>query len=229
MTVSTETRKSNNGSFLIDIDQQGLIDYLCRQIDNLFPDNVGNTGELIAQDIDEALDRLFYCMHYVKYWRRTGFHPLWADKNTVFLYYLANTIWRNRENRNLCEKLFYLNKALHGFHCMYYTELPDIFFVGHTLGVVLASIAYPKYLALHQNVTIGKNNDCAPNIEEGVVLFPGSAIIGNCHIRSRSYISINTSVVDRDTTGNCVVFADQGDIICKNPSHDILSDFFYFQ
>ena len=126
----------------VDISRDDLLNYLSQQIDNFFPDSIRKTKRLLEQDIDQALDRFFYCINYAKMWRGTAFHPLYSDKNTIFLYYLANTIWRNRQNRNICEKLFYLNKALNGFHCLYDTELPDVFLVGHSIGIVLVKMNY---------------------------------------------------------------------------------------
>jgi len=201
--------------------------YISRQIDGLYPDDCGNTYDLIGQDIQEALGRLDFCMDHVKTWRGSDFHPLHSEKNAVFLYYLANTIWRNRKNTNICEKLFYLNKTLNSFHCFYETIMPDIFFVGHSLGIVLVNMTYPRYLVLYQGTTVGKNHGKGPTIEEGVVLYPGSSIIGDCHIGGRSYISVNTSVINNDTPGNCLVFSSGNQLIFKPPGHDILSDFFH--
>jgi serine O-acetyltransferase len=202
--------------------------YISQQVDGLYPDDHGNTYDLIRQDIKEAFDRLHFCMDHVKIWRGTEYHPLHSEKNTVFLYYLANTIWRNRKNTNICEKLFYLNKTLNGFHCFYETNMPDIFFVGHSLGIVLVNMTYPRYLVLYQGTTVGKNHGKGPIMEEGNVLYPGSSIIGECHIRARSYISQNTSVINHDTPGNCLVFSSGNLLTFKPPGHDILGDFFYF-
>src|SRR6266567_4672954 len=109
-------------------DNAALLNYLTRQLDNLFPDEGPDTRDRLSNDIDEAFDRLMKCIDRVKVWRGTGFHHLHSEKNSIFLYYLANTIWRNRHDTMICEKLFYLNKALNGFHCFYDTELPDVFF-----------------------------------------------------------------------------------------------------
>ena len=201
--------------------------YVARQVDALYPDDRGDTYKLIMRDIEEALARLNFCMDHAKAWRGSEFHPLHSEKNAVFLYYLANTIWRNRKDTNICEKLFYLNKTLNGFHCFYEAIMPDIFFIGHSLAIVLVNMIYPRYLVLYQGTTVGKNHGKAPIIEEGVVLYPGSSIIGACHIGARSYISLNTSIVNRDTPGNCLVFSSGDQLVFKSPGHDILSDFFY--
>lgn len=213
--------------FLVGITQDELVRYVGRQVDVLFPDGKRETEGLLRQDMDETLARLEFCLERVRMWRGSGFYPMHSEKNTVFLYYLANTIWRNRNNQNLCEKLFYLNKALNGFHCFYDTILPDVFFIGHSVGIVLVRTQYANYLALYQGATVGKNHDRAPVFEEGVVLYPGSAVIGGCLIRTRSYISQNASVIDQDTPGNCVVYSNEGKIVCKPPKRDIFTDFFY--
>jgi serine O-acetyltransferase len=209
------------------MNSEQMIRYISRQVDGLFPDDVGNTYDLLKLDFQEALNRLHACMDRVKIWRGTEYHPLHSEKNAVFLYYLANTIWRNRKNTNICDKLFYLNKSLNGFHCFYETIMPDVFFVGHSLGIVLVNMTYPRYLVLYQGTTVGKNHGKGPTMEEGVVLYPGSSIIGDCHIGARSYISVNTSVINRETPGNCLVFSSGSQLTFKPPGHDILSDFFF--
>jgi serine O-acetyltransferase len=209
------------------IDMNELSAYITKQIEFFFPDKENNIMECIQKDIEQAIERFFYCIHHVKMWRGTGFHHLHSEKNAIFLYYLANTIWKNRQNKRLCEKLFYLNKSLNGFHCFYDTELPDIFFIGHSVGIVLVRTYYSNYLVLYQGVTVGKNHNIAPILEEGVVLYPGSAVIGNCQIRHRSFISQNTSVINQSTPENSIIFSNHGKLIYKKPKHDILSDFFY--
>lgn len=212
---------------MTDQDRADLLSYLTRQIDIFFPDERADTRERLAGDLEEALNRLLKCIDRVKMWRGTGFHYLHSEKNTIFLYYLANTIWRNRKDTAICEKLFYLNKALNGFHCFYDTELPDVFFVGHSVGIVLVRTTYSRYLVLYQGATVGKNHGKAPILEEGVVLYPGSAVIGGCLIRPRSYIAQNVSVIGHDTPGNCTVFQNNRELIFKPPKHDILGDFFH--
>lgn len=42
---------------------------------------------------------------------------------------------------------------------------------------------------LYQNSTVGKNHGVAPVIESGVIMYPNTAIIGRCHVRSGTVIS----------------------------------------
>lgn len=52
---------------------------------------------------------------------------LYSDQYAMFLYLLSNTIHRRTDWQSLCDKLFFLNKALYGIDAFYEVEFPDIF------------------------------------------------------------------------------------------------------
>ncbi len=104
--------------------------------------------------------------------------------------------------------------------------MPDIFFVGYSVGIVLARSTFSDYLVLYQNSTIGKNHGRAPIIGQGVVLYPNSAIIGGCNIGAGSIIGQGCSVIDADTPGKCYVFSGGNELIFKKPKRNVLSDIF---
>jgi len=211
---------------LVGLTRDGLADYLARQIDHHFPDREGDTRGGIAKALAEALARLNRCINAVRMWPENRFHYLHSEQNTIFLAYLANTIWRNGGDVNLATKVFYLNKSLNGFHCFYDTELPERFLVGHSVGIVLVRLKYPEYFAIYQGCTVGKSHGKAPVLEEGLVMYPGSAIIGDCRVKPRSYIAQGCSLVDADTPGDCLVFNENRRPVSKKPRHDILADLF---
>ncbi len=102
---------------LKDFSRDQLIGYVTGQIEAFFPDGARDVRAGIDRDIDEALDRLKLCINAVRYWQPDEFDYLHSSQHCIFVYYLANTIWRNRQDRKICTKLFALNKALHGFDC----------------------------------------------------------------------------------------------------------------
>ncbi len=145
----------------------------------------------------------------------------------LFLYYLANTIWRNEEDAGSATRLFLLNKALNGIDMFYEIQMPDIFVLGHSSGIVLAKATYGNYLVLHQHCTVGRNHDVAPVLGEGVVMYPGSSVIGRSQVGNRSVISIGTQVVNRDTPGHCIVFgSDGGNLVFRPPTVNLIEDVF---
>ena len=211
---------------LVNTHRAGLLRYLVRQLDQFFPDDAPVQDALDAQ-LDAALRRLERCINAVRMWRAGEFDVLHSSQYAIFLYYLSNTLWRAGGDVRVCTKLFLLNKALNGIDCFYEIALPEVFFIGHSVGIVLAKASYGNHLVLYQNATVGKNHGVAPVLEDGVVLYPHSAVIGRCLVRAGSVIAQGVSVVNRDTDGDCLVFQGRGgDLLFKPPQRSVLSDIF---
>jgi serine O-acetyltransferase len=190
---------------LVEFTRGRLLDYLARQLAHFFPDGHDPRPALDAH-LDEALGRLETCIAAVKMWTPGRFHHLHSEQNTVFLYYLANTIWRRGGDLAAATKLFYLNKALNGFHCFYDTDLPQRFQVGHSVGIVLVRATYPEHFVIYQGSTVGRSAKGGPELGEGLVMYPGSAIIGACKVGPRTVLAQGASLVDADAPGDCIVF-----------------------
>lgn len=211
---------------IVKIGRQGLVDYVEHQIRNFFPD--GQTyRHLLDENFDEALERLRNCINAVHMWKQEQFDYLHSSQYCTFLYFLSNTIWRNKGDVEICTKLFLLNKALNGIDCFYEIELPEIFFIGHSVGIVLAKASYSNYLVLYQNSTVGKNHGVAPVLEQCVVMYPNSAIIGRCHVAAGSVIAQGVSVINRDTQTDRLVFQGvDGNLVFQEKKRNIFADIF---
>ncbi len=209
-----------------DMTRSRLADYVAAQLAHFFPDGQQGLSELVTRDLDEALDRLAVCIGSVKMWREDEFDYLHSSQYCTFLYYLSNTAWRNRQDKTFCTKLFLLNKALNGFDCFYDNKLPDHFLVGHSVGIVLARNTFSDYLVLYQNSTIGRHGADVPVIGEGVVLYPNTAIIGKCSVGAHTVLSQGSSLIDRDSPGDCYVFGSGADAKIKPAKRRLISDYF---
>lgn len=204
-----------------------LIGYVADQVGHFFPDrHRAEVRPAVASVIDAALGRLERCIARIRMWPTGVFDPLHSSQYTTFLYYLANTLWRERHDERVCTKLFYLNKALNGFECFYDNDLPEVFFIGHSVGIVLVRNRYPNYFVIYQNSTVGKYGNDTPVLGEGVVMFPNTAIVGRCHVGAGTVLSQGTSVVNADTPGNCVVYRNGRDLVFARPKRNILADYF---
>lgn len=201
--------------------------YVQAQIKHFFPTGDDPQLALVDTHCAAALTRLDTCVSQVKLWTPGQFDILHSSQYCTFLYYLSHTIWRAEQARSVCTKLFLLNKALNGIDCFYEIELPEVFFIGHSVGIVLAKATYGNHLVLYQNSTVGKNHGVAPVLEDGVILYPNTAVIGKCQIGRRSVISQGVSVINQNTKANSLVFQSSSrGLLFKTPTRDVLADFF---
>lgn len=215
---------------LINQTLEGLIDYTCAQVSNFFPDGAGRNIRIkVTKHIAESLRRLEVCINAVRMWPIGQFDYLHSTQYCLYLYFLSNTIWRHEECSEVCSRLFFLNKILNGIDCFYEIELPEIFFIGHSVGVVFAKAKYSNYFVIYQNSTIGKNHGIAPDLGEGLIMYPNTAVIGRCSIKPRTVLSQGVGIINNDTPGECIVFRGEGGtLVFKKLSRDILADIFRF-
>jgi len=207
--------------------RDGLLDYTCRQIAHALPDGRDQqVRSLIDRYLDEALMRVQVCFNAVKAWAPDEFSYLHSSQYCQYLYYLANTIWRDSGDTEVPTKLFLLNKMLNGLDLFYEINMPDIFLIGHSTGIVFAKATYSNYLLVSQNVTVGKNHGVAPVLEEGVLLYPNAAVIGACHIGKGAVIAQGVSVINQDIAANSLVFGAGQALIQKPAKRRIIEDFF---
>ena len=213
---------------LVRFSRADLLRYVVRQLEHFFPDD-GNADatEVLRPHMDVALDRLAHCIGAVRPWKPGEFDHLHSSQYTIFLYYLSNTVWKATGNSSLCAKLFGLNKALNGIDLFYEIDMPPVFFIGHSVGIVFAKATYGNYLVAYQNSTVGKNHGAAPVLGEGVVMYAGTAIIGGCQVGDGTVLSQGTSLVNTNTPGHCTVYPGQGgQVVFKPTRRDALQDIF---
>jgi serine O-acetyltransferase len=191
-----------------------LANYVSRQVDMFFPD--GHCADLKGRRglIDLALAKLEWCFkHSVspRYCQNgeACFDHLMADQHCQFVWMLSQVVWKEQQDERLAAKLFGLNRAMHGFNCMYDTNLPDIFLLFHITGTVLGKSKYSDFLVVSQNCTVGIHQGVYPTLGRGVVLAAGASVIGDCHIGDRVSIGCNTTVFNKDVPNDSVAYRNE--------------------
>ncbi|MGC4104641.1 LbetaH domain-containing protein [Ferruginibacter sp.] len=200
---------------------QELADYTSRQLNHFFPDN--NTVDLnqYRQPLELALNRLEHCYQHctLKHYNNgenTFFNHLYSDHYVMYLWYLANSIWKEKGDKNTCNKLYYLNKSLNGLDCMYDTALPEIFLLFHSVGTMLGKASYNDFFIALHGCTVGSHNGIYPVFGKGVSLTANSSVIGNCQIGDRVSVGVRTCVFNSDIENDHTVYLDK-----KNGSMNI--------
>ncbi|XZF13818.1 hypothetical protein ACTHGU_18710 [Chitinophagaceae bacterium MMS25-I14] len=210
-----------------------LCNYYSRQLNNFFPDEKTIHPEDMKRIADTALDRLHYCFKHVAFARynkdgETLYNHLYADHNIVFNWILGNTAHQLSENDSLATKLYYLNKTLHSFDCMYDTKMPDIFLVFHGAGTMLGKASYSDFFVALHGCTVGSNKGIYPTFGKGVALAAHSSVIGNCTIGSRVSFSAYANIIEESVDSDKVVFRNNhtGAIEIKNGNTCYAQQFF---
>jgi len=215
--------------FSLSLPTMALAEYVARQINHFFPDR--DEADHVRRVIPDTLDRLEHCTRHVRIkgnWGHDGpkFDHLHTDQYAVFLYYLANTAFRQGVT-SLAAKAYALNKALHGLDAFYEVELPDIFAVVHPVGTVLGRATYGDYFCAYQNVGVGADlKNTHPVIGEGVVMYGGSRIIGAVTIGSNCLISAGASILSGAVPDNHVAFGVHPAVTTKPTRRNVKRDIF---
>ena len=122
---------------------------------------------------------------------QTFLSHLHSDQYAQFLYFFMNSLWKESQNRIICDKTMLLLRALNSIFISYKCEMPDIFSFQHAVGSVIGNSCYSDYMTIFQNVTI---NTGTLKIGKGVTLFSGAKIIGDEPIGDRVNIGVNAVV-----------------------------------
>lgn len=212
---------------LIDHTRESLIDYVVAQCRSVVPDgrDVAFRAAVEAH-LDEALERLHRCINACAPWRPDVFNVLQSSQHCIFLYYLANTIWRASGDTAAPTRLFLMNKAFNGIDLFYEIAMPEVFYIGHSVGIVLAKATYGNYLVLYQNSTVGRHKDQIPVIGDRVVLYPNTALIGRSVVEDDVVVSQGTSVINKRVPKGQVAFRSVEGLAFSPRPDDLLKEYF---
>ncbi len=184
----------------LSLSRNDLALYVQKQFENLFPDgaNLSDLPKFVAL----ALGRIEHCFSRV---RLKGFFANGqarfshghSDQYAIFLYYLANSAFREQPGHPIADKAYALNKALHALDAFYEVELPDVFVLQHPVGTVLGRATYSDFFICYHNCTVGANLDNDyPSFGRGIVMYGGSRVIGKTAVGDNTFVSTGAIVID---------------------------------
>ncbi|HVI32382.1 hypothetical protein [Phenylobacterium sp.] len=212
---------------LVDHSRESLIEYTVRQSMAVVPDGREDAFRgAIDVHMDEALERLGRCIDACAPWRAGQFNVLQSSQHCIYLYLLSNTIWKRSGDTAAATRLFLMNKAFNGIDLFYEIAMPEVFYIGHSVGIVLAKATYGNYLVLYQNSTVGRHKDQIPVIGDRVVLYPNTAVIGRSVVESDCVISQGTSVINKRVPAGQMAFRAADGLAFSPRPDDLLQEYF---
>lgn len=106
-------------------------------------------GADISDYLEAAYKRALYCFsrNTNKYFKKGTIDVHHTGQYAILLCYLARVAFEAGD-RETADRVYALNKALHGFDIFYEVELPNVFFMEHPVGTVLGRAKYSDRLFL---------------------------------------------------------------------------------
>jgi serine O-acetyltransferase len=205
----------------ISVPPQRLTELLHTQLRSLMLLDEPSEPALLAAHLQPTLQRLGFLFAHInnKYYRRDGqpcFNPWHTAQYGIFLYLLANDLFRAHGPLLLCDKLYGLNKIVNAVDLFYEVELPDVFFMDHPVGTVLGRARYGRFFSFSQNITVGNNRGIFPVIGERVAMMSGTSLIGKCQVGNNVVIASGCAIKDQDIPDNSIVFGRSPDLTIKS-------------
>lgn len=180
-----------------------MTNYLGRQLEFFFPDNVRIQESELKKAIEVSLKELQTSFSYLddKYYRGSFdqvFNYLHGDHYSMFLYLVSKNAYRIVGNENFSSKTFLLNKSLHGIDVFYKVTMPEVFFFVHPLGTILGNATYGNFFSVYQGCTVGAkiNNYVYPVFGERTVLYSNASVIGDCKCGDNVVFGAGSRVID---------------------------------
>ena len=183
---------------------------------------------LITKHLPKAIERFEKCIKDCsnKYYykvneegvREPYFDPLHSCQWTLFLYFMANTIFKYENERKesarvVCDKIYGQAKSMSGCDLYFEVEMPEVFFFDHPLGSHLGRAKYGNNFSFIQGCTVDDKDGKFPEIGNNVVMLTGSKIIGDSCIGDNCIISEGTIIVDEKIGANSIVYGKSPNLI----------------
>ena len=195
----------------ITLKKETLLKYTLDQIEKSFPDGKKYDKINILKSFEKSIKRIEFCFSKInnKYFYKDNevyFNHLNGDQYSMYLYFFSNTLFKDKFDTTLCEKIFLLNKKLFGIDVFYEINLPNIFLFVHPLGTVIGRGKFDDYLIIYQGCGIGANHNVYPTLGKYVTLHPNVSILGNCNIEENCEFAANSLIIDKDLESNTIYF-----------------------
>jgi serine O-acetyltransferase len=184
--------------------------YLSRQLNALFPHPDVQDPTFLQHAIAKAIPRIANCFSQVNSttYNNNGFPTFdifHSDQYAMFLWFVSNEVFAEAGPHSLAQRLFCLNKSLHGLNCLYDVQLPPIFLFLHIIGSVIGKATYGNYFVALQGCTVGALRGEYPVIGERFIMSAGCSVIGKCQIGDRVMLGCSTTILETDIPSDTLV------------------------
>lgn len=205
-------------------------DMLLNQISNNFFRSIDDEM-LITKHMPRALERFernieknnnkYYSKINSKGEKEAYFDPLHTCQWLLFLYLMANTIYRYETEkieaaRIVCDKIYGQSKTISGCDLYYEIEMPEIFSFDHPTGSVIGRAVYGNYFSFTQGCTVENDGGTSPVLGNNVTMYADSKVLGKSRIGNNCIITASAMIKNEDIPENSIVYGKSPNLIIKS-------------
>ncbi len=204
-------------------------DMLLNQINNNYFKSIEDE-RLISKHLQKTLERFeaniknnpnkYYSKVNEKGEKEAYFDPLHTCQWTLFLYLMANTIYKYEDEKKeaarvVCDKIYGQSKTISGCNIYYEVEMPEFFLFDYPLGSHMGRAVYGDGFSFLQGCVVDDKDGKYPVIGKNVHMMIGSKILGNSHIGDDCVICEGAIITDEDIASGSIVSGESPNLIIK--------------
>ena len=194
-------------------------DMLLNQISNNYFKSIEDEL-LISKHLPKALERFEACIRENdnKYYYRINnngarepyFDPLHTCQWALFLYLIANTIYKNEDEKKdagrvVCDKIYGQLKIVSGCDLFYEVDMPTVFKFDHPTGTYIGRATFGDGFSFTHNCTVGPVDGIYPIIGNNVCMNAASKVLGSSIIGDNCILMEGTMIIGETIPDNSVV------------------------
>lgn len=204
-----------------------LIPFLVKQLDLVSPgDSRSQDQAILTEFLPSALQAFRPISRAVKCFKNDTFNLINSLQYATFLYLLSSKLSEaGQKYFYLADRIFLLNKALHGVELYHKTKLPPVFFISHGIGSVLGDAHYANNLIFFQNITVGRVGENRPILGSQVIVYPNASITGKSRIGDNCVISAGVHLHNQTVPDNTIVKITEGQIAFTENKGNLITQY----
>ena len=214
------------------IKPNSLLKYIINHLQTFVPVDLDinkDHSKKLEEVIQNSIEDLYKCFANNFFLSRCPLNIFDVRVYSIFLIIIGRNIYEYDPNSRLADRVYLLNRYLHGCDIYHKVAMPKEFFLNYAKNIVLVNTHYGNKLVVYHGVTVVAMNGKIPIIGDEVIIMPNCIISGNSIIGSRVTISSGVRVINQNIPDNTLVFqAENGrDLFFKENSEKYISNYFF--
>ena len=205
-----------------------FLDHLLTRLEQFSLVNNSSDKDNLKVILPLAFNSYYQCVRANNFLSHTPLNCLDVRSYPLFLALLARHASLAGCSSRLADRIYYLNRSLHGFNVYHNVSLPEEFFFCYSLNFIMPNTIYGNRFVIYNGVSIGSVTSQLPTFGSNVILMPNCIISGQSRIGSNVVVSAGVRVINQDIPDNVIVFQSQDNrgVVLKENTTKLINKYF---